>query len=40
MLQELGFRLTGMRVVHIDADFEMDQKDCKEWTTQQVLEGQ
>lgn len=40
MLQELGFRLTGMRVVQVDADFKMSQEDCKEWTTQQILQGQ
>lgn len=39
MLQELGFRLTGMRVVQVNADFKVSQEDCKQWTTQQVLQG-
>lgn len=41
-IQELGFRLTGMRVVQMDSGSwvtRLSQNDCKEWTAPQMLQG-
>lgn len=38
VLHELGFRLTGMRIVQIEAG-SSSKDDCKAWTTSQMLEG-